>query len=148
MDDLELAIYKTAHDHKGGVPALAKRLGCNAGTLQNKVDPGMPGHRLNIFEARAIMMTTGDHRILKALAADLGYIPIDAADRSTTSDVDLLTAYARLDKERGDVGARMRDALEDSRITREEVRKIRQEAREEIEALHELLARMEAIAED
>ncbi len=149
MDDLDLAIYQTAHDYPGGVPALAKRLGgCNAGTLQNKVDPAMQGHRLNIYEARAIMLATGDHRILKALADDLGYVLIPVGDRQGTSDVDLLTAYAQLDKERGDVGQRLREALEDGRLTYEEVRRVRREAREEIEALQELLARLEAIAED
>lgn len=67
------AAYLTGHNYLGGVPALAARMGMDAGELNRKLKPGHV-HGISLDEAEVIMALSGDHRILHALAAELGYV--------------------------------------------------------------------------
>lgn len=65
------AAYLTGHHYPGGVPALAVRMGMDARELSRKLNPNTGD--LGLDEAVALMAFSGDHRILHAMADELGY---------------------------------------------------------------------------
>ena len=65
------AAYLTGHHYPGGVPALAARMGMDARELSRKLNPNTSA--LSLDEAVVLMALSGDHRILHAMAAELGY---------------------------------------------------------------------------
>lgn len=67
------AAYLTGHNHPGGVPALAARMGMDARELIRKLNPNAI-HGISLDEAEVLMALSGDHRILHAMAAGLGYV--------------------------------------------------------------------------
>lgn len=67
------AAYMTGHEYPGGVPALAVRMGIDARELSRKLNPGA-AHGISLDEAEVLMALSGDHRILHAMAAELGYV--------------------------------------------------------------------------
>ncbi|MFD2112042.1 phage regulatory CII family protein [Thiorhodococcus fuscus] len=145
-EHLNRAIYDTAHDFPGGVPALAKRMSTHTGTLFNKVSPTHEGHRLNIYEALAIQLITGDLRILHALAAELGQGCVTLGDFSDCSDNALLDLILRVGQARGETDAEIRRALADGRVERREYESIRCRVQEDIRANLEMLTRLDALA--
>ncbi len=146
--DVDRALYETAHDFPGGVPALATRLGRATGTIHNKADPGCETHQFAVREALAMMLASRDYRVLRTLARATGHAVIPHGDFSDTSDVELLQLYARLHQEIGETSGAIRQALEGREIGRERVATIRREIHEDIEAALELLSRIEAISRD
>ena len=68
------AAYMTGHSYPGGVPALAARMGMDARALSLKLNPNDAAHTLSLDEAVVLMALTGDHRILNAMASELGYV--------------------------------------------------------------------------
>jgi hypothetical protein len=67
------AAYLTAHHYPGGIPALAVRMGMAARELSRKLNPNTGS--LSLDEATALMAFSGDHRILHAMADEIGYPP-------------------------------------------------------------------------
>lgn len=67
------AAYLTGHNYPGGAPALAARMGMDARKLSRKLNPNAI-HSLTLDEAEVLMALSGDHRILHAMAAELGYV--------------------------------------------------------------------------
>lgn len=67
------AAYLTGRNYPGGVPALAARMGMDADELNRKLKPGH-ANGISLDEAEVIMALSGDHRILHAMAAELGYV--------------------------------------------------------------------------
>lgn len=65
------AAYLTGHRYTGGVSALAVRMGMDARELFRKLNPNTGN--LGLDEAIVIMALSGDHRILHAMADELGY---------------------------------------------------------------------------
>lgn len=68
------AAYLTGHHYPGGVPALASRMGMDARVLSLRLNPNDAAHALSLDEAVVLMTLTGDHRILHAMANELGYV--------------------------------------------------------------------------
>lgn len=66
------AAYLTGHHYPGGVPALAVRMGMDARELSRKLNPNTGS--LGLDEAIVLMTMSGDHRILHAMAEELGYV--------------------------------------------------------------------------
>lgn len=157
-DAIDDAIYHTVHGFqdrsargaKGsrGAEGLAPRVNMNAGTLSNKANPGMEGHQLTLKESIPIQLTTNDYRIVQAYCHALGgvFMPIENLDG--TSDMELLNTWAKLVQEEGETAAAIREALQDSKITRDELQIIRRETFEDITVKLELLNRLEAIADE
>lgn len=69
---LDLALYHAAHDYPGGAAAIAATTGRNPTTLQHKLSPNHPGHRVNVQEFAEILELTKDRRILDAVHALVG----------------------------------------------------------------------------
>lgn len=147
IDPVEQAVYETAHDYPGGARALAERMGLRPGTFNNKCDPAMTGHTVNLSEVRQMMRMTGDHRILLAVARELGYACVRVGDYSNVSDMELLNAWADWDAERGETVQAIRNALHDHAISEGEIERIRKEMYDDFQKELELLARLEGLKE-
>jgi len=65
------AAYLTGHNYAGGVPALAVRMGMTARDLSRRLNPITSD--ISLHDAVSLMTLSGDHRILFALADELGY---------------------------------------------------------------------------
>lgn len=65
------AAYLTGHHYPGGVAALAARMGTDTRELSRKLNPS--AGNLGLDEAIVLMVMSGDHRILHAMAEELGY---------------------------------------------------------------------------
>ncbi len=118
------AAYLTAHDYQGGARALAVRLGVNPAVLSNKLNPNNTEHHLSVRDLLAIMTMTGDLRAMHAICLELGYValPLPSITDETTTE-----AIADTCKEFGAFLHTVTTALNDGRITKLELRKIRTE---------------------
>lgn len=145
MTPLEKAEYDLVHEHPGGAVKLANVAGMNAGTLANKVNPGMPGHHLSVAEAVRLQTIRKVYYILYAEASALNHTCIQLADWSGVSDVELLDAYSRVHQEIGQLAHEISEAFKDRRITRKEFLAITKEMDEAVRAMFELRARLEAL---
>jgi hypothetical protein len=145
ISELELAAYHTVHNFQGGAKALASRIGLAPSTLSNKVDPSIDSHKLSLAESLALMLVTGDFRILHVLAAETGHIVIPKGEAGDGSDAALLELYAKMDAEQGDVAKALLAALEDGRFTSSEVARISKEVSESIAAQQAFLKRLRGL---
>jgi len=119
-----MAVYRTVHDFPGGAKALATYLSVRPGTLSNKADPACDTHHLNLSEALAIMKVSENYRILRALGVETNHGVVQLLNLTGVSDLELLDAYTRMNKELGDVAGAMNRAFEDRKLTRVEFNEI------------------------
>ena len=148
LSELDMAVYRTVHDFPGGAKALATYLSVRPGTLSNKADPACDTHHLNLSEALAIMLVSKDFRILHALGMSTNHGLVQLIDMSGTSDMELLDAYSKMNKQQGDMAGAINAAFADRRLTLAEFQGIRHEGYQVINALLELLRRLEAVIDD
>lgn len=143
------AAHATAHEYPGGAGSLAARLKMNPGVLNSKVNPNTTTHHLTLLEAQRIMGLTGDHRILRAMNEELGYLPPIPRIEVPAGDTALLETYTKMMSELGDVSREFHQALADGKgISRAELAGIRTQMLEMFAAGEELLNRVEQIVED
>lgn len=110
------AAHKTVHNPKhGGSTAIAARMGMSPTVLNNKVNPNMDSHHLRLDEALTIMEFTGDHSIIQAMAQRLGGVYCEVSSESTKDEL-IMTALSASACQ-GDVMTEMHKALEDGRIS-------------------------------
>ncbi|MGE0487329.1 MAG: phage regulatory CII family protein [Gammaproteobacteria bacterium] len=145
MDCIDQAAYDLVHDHPGGAPKLAPKVGMNVGTLLNKANPSQEGHQFTVREALALQAARGVTTMIDAEAQVLGGVFIRLGRFETTSDTELLNLYTRYHAEVGETAQAIADALEDKVITEAEYRRIEREAFEDAHAMFELLARLRAL---
>lgn len=112
----------TVHDYPGGSESLAPRLGMSAAVLRNKVNPNNDRNHLTLAEAGRLMMVTGDHRILQAMAAEHGYAmhKVDGAEPGESIMSNILSLGMR----EGEFAKTLRDALADQIISDREMKEI------------------------
>jgi hypothetical protein len=132
---LEQAAHDTAQAYRGGVQALAERVGMRPSTLYKKLDPGCETHHLTIPEALALMLSSGDFRILNAMADSCGFtlIPKSGDDAGTLFDL-----MCRISEESGLVAAEVRDSLADGRLSGSERQMIGRKVANAVEGLQTL----------
>lgn len=151
IDDVQQAAHDTVRNYNNGkergAVALAPRVGMNPTTLSNKVNPNQETHHLGLIESIPIQLIAEDYRILRAYAHTLNHVVIPAVHITNVPDVELLTMYARFHKELGEMSGELARALEDRRITANELRNIRKEGLEAVTVFYELMARLEAVCE-
>lgn len=148
MTPLEKAQYDLVHEFPGGAAALATLAGMSGGTLSNKVNPGMESHRLALTEAVTLQAIADDYRILYAEAAALKHVCLPLADWSGISDIEVLNAYTKLNKELGEHAKAIHGALSDGRVTRKEFNRIDGELNDVVRALYELRTRLEGLIDE
>ena len=145
---LDEAKYNVVHDYSGGAVKLGPLVNIKPAVLSNKVNPTLETHHLMVDEAIAIQAVTRDYRILYAEAAALNHTCIPLTDFTGISDIELLTAYAKVHAELGETAQAISAAFEDGRITGKEFMRITKEQDEDIRAMFELRARLEALIDD
>lgn len=134
------AAHQTVHDYPGGSEALGPRMGMSGAVLRNKVNPHNTTHHLTLAEAVRMMALTGDLRILRAIADELGQAvhPLPAVQDGPSGDV--LENVLGLAEAEGNFSGSMRAALADGIVTPRELREIR-EASDQVQATLALLIR-------
>ena len=142
---IDEAKYRVVHDFPGGAVRLGPLVGMRPGVLSNKVNPDCETHHLTVDEAIVIQNATGNCAVLNAEAMALNRICIELADFSGSSDVEILTAYAKYHAELGETAKAIAAALEDGRLTKREVDKIRLEGFQDMQTFFALLHRLEAL---
>jgi len=135
MDQLDIAVHETAHGFDGGLPRLAGLMGMNEQVLRNKVNPNAETSKLSLREAMAMMLLSGNVRMLETMAAQLGYVvrPADAVPEAS-----LMVALLHAEREHSDVVREAAEALADGRLTPREKARIRAELSELTAALQSM----------
>lgn len=141
------AAHATIHDYPGGAASLAPRLGMVQAVLNSKVNPNTHTHHLTLSEALRVMVMTGDHRILRAVCDELGYMPPIPRLEVGVSDLALLETYTQLISELGAFSQAFHAALTDGRITKREINDLEREMLDFFRAGEELLNRARQISE-
>lgn len=137
--NLQDAAYHTVHDYPGGTSALAVRLGKHTTTLNHEVRPPVGSSaKLGLVDAQRIMAMSGDHRILQAMAAELGQfcVPLPALPEGADGSADEL---ARLAREFGDVVGEVATAMADGKVTDNELRALERQSGELVAAVQHML---------
>lgn len=153
IDPLDKAAYDTVHDYtnprtgKKGAVGLGPVVGMPHSTLQNKVNPSMDFQHLTLKESRTLMLATGDHRMLRQLARDLGEACVPLPSLDVVGDLDVLEALTEWQAETGETAQKVRDIYADKRIELGEVEELRRELIEDFEKGLALLDRIRAQAE-
>lgn len=153
IDQIDQAVYDTVHGFrdsstgKKGAGALAKVVGMSAATLQNKANRNEEYASLNLKEARAVMLGSQDFQILHTLAAEVNHAAVMLPAADFPADMDLMVAIVDWTNDYGETAAAIKRALEDKKISRTEVEKIRKELIEDFEKGIKILDVMDGMAE-
>lgn len=139
----ELAAYHTVHDWPGGAESLAPMMGMSAAILRGKVNPNDAKHHLTLREASALMVITGDDRILHALAAEQGAV-VRYADADEPAD--LRDATLRAVAAKGVLAAKVAEATADGIITNREADEIERHSAASMAATAEVARQARAAA--
>lgn len=144
---VEEAAYRVGHDFPGKVPALARLLAKNPGTLGNQLNPNTEAHALTLVTAVAMTLVSGDPRILEAFAGTCGY-GVFRLPEGLASDEALLDMVLNSQVEAGEFGRLMREALKDGDVSRRELKEMDVQCRRVVAAFHALLRRVESMVGD
>lgn len=138
MDVLDAA-HLTAQNFPGGVPALARRMGVSANTLQHKLNPNTDRHILGLRESQIIQVVTGNASVLHAMASALGYTCIRAVPDQSGGDP--MEAFWRFQQELGDFSAAAAERFKPGgTASRNAQRRLEYHANEVIAALNHLVS--------
>lgn len=137
MDHLDQAIYDVVHNSDVDAKGISKRLGLSHQVLINKANPQSVSHKLNVREAVAIQMITGNFAILKAMEMEL------SLSTQTRTPMSVLECALDAAKENGDVFAAVKKAMEDGRLTHREKADCFREIDEAVDALNQLRESLE-----
>lgn len=72
------AALAVGHDYPGGCASLAPRMGMPVALLRAKLNPHDKRQHLTLAESTRMQMLSSDHRILFAMAEELGYMCMPA----------------------------------------------------------------------
>lgn len=153
MDIIDQAIYDLIHSFKGGAPALSAYLysqygyQVKPGTLMNKANPDQP-HQITVRESILIQRAQNKVPLLSAQAHVLNHSIIPLGGFADTTDIEFLNTYTGLHKELGDLAGVIHSAFEDGKISRSEVRQVRQRAMASIKAILEMEQRIKALCDE
>lgn len=154
MEPIRHAVRMTIHQFPvarglNPVESAARVLNLAVGTVYNKTNEGADEPSADLFLRQAVILMNAaqDYRILLACAEACDHAAIPLADFRGTSDTELITLMAAETEAAGQKAAVIRRALEDRRLTAQELRAIREAFHWQVRAGYELLARLEAIAD-
>lgn len=143
--DVHDALYKAAHEHPGGIEALAVRMGKGAQVLRNKLNTNTATNVVSLAEFDMMLPMVG-YDPLRALAAQHGFALYQVAD-GDGGDQAVLEMFAALVGSHGNVGTEIYAALADGRIEAHEMKRINAAARKMHSDLQSLVARLAGMAE-
>lgn len=130
MSSLENAAYAIVHASRDSARDIAERIGVKHQVLVNKVSPTCDRNHLMLAEALAIQKASGDHRVLHAMADELGYVCVP--NPAQMQDDDVAHALSSLCAEFGDYLRKVDESLRDGRVTSNERRALEKELAEMI----------------
>lgn len=132
-----------------GVADLADELGYPRGTLYNKADANAESHHQpTMRDVVNVTRQTGDELILESLDRLFGRVAIHLPDAELASDHALLELLCKCGKENGELHAAVLDVLQDKRISREEVVRVRYEAYDLVSQVLAFVHRLEGLVDD
>lgn len=140
--DVSDAAYHTASAFPGGVPALAQRLGMSQNTLAHKVSLNNDTHHLTLREAVAMQEVSQDKRITQAMCAALGGVFLDLSCENKATTMEQVMHMA---KEFGDVLISVNGAVDDGKVTPNEMQDCERQAAELMAALNAVLAQVRSM---
>lgn len=141
------AFHLTVHEAPGGCEALAVRMGMSAAVLRNKANVNSVTNKPMLDDVDRAMGITGDHRVLHALAQNHGYVCFRMGDEATASDMAVLELVTQVWTTNGEVGAEVNRTLADGRVDRHEVERVRAAVYRAQQALLEVVARLDGMAQ-
>jgi hypothetical protein len=140
MVDVEIAAWALVHDFPGGSTALGAQAGIDGMLLSNKVNPNNDRNHLMLKESVRIQVASGDHRILHAMADNLGELCMPLP---VVHDDDLIQATLRSMQSFGLMMGETEKALHDGKVTPNELKRIQAamlEAVAHVTALYSLVS--------
>ena len=149
---IEAAAYGLVHSFqdgdKTGAAAMGPRIGKSPRLLSNEVNPDYEGAKLGLLTAVNIEREAGAAEILMAHAQMLHHVcfAIPSPDHFT-GDVELLKLFADWQAALGLTCMEIQQALEDNRITTDEVNRILKRGYAHMSRFMELLERFKELAE-
>lgn len=135
MDQLDHAIYATAHKTKDTCKKLATQMGMSHQVLLNKVNFNNETHHLTLRESIALQLHTGDKQILHASASELGSI---VQEEQGPPGISLTEATLNIGVEFGELMSSIRESIADGRVTEQERALVRKEMLDVIRAANDL----------
>lgn len=143
--DVLTAAFHVVHDGPGGAGAVAQFLGKARGTLDHEVNPPQGSSaKLGLLDAVKISKLRRDHRILFAVADELGYVciarPEAAGGDATTQDV--LRRAGTLAREVAETFQEVNSSLADGTVTPNEMARVERECMETVTALTDVARAM------
>lgn len=135
-------VHQFKHGEKTGAEAVAPFLGKSPATLSNMVNPEQP-HKLDLEDAMSLVLATRDPRVLQVFARDCGYAVIKLLDMTHASERDVLSSFAQWQADLGKTNATIQKALQDGKVTTDELDLIRASAHAHMGAFFEFLQTLE-----
>lgn len=142
------ALFNLVHDHPGGAPALAPRMGLAASTLLSMANPNVSSHEWPLKRFVQAMVFAKDVRPLEALCAEFGGVFVPIAQFGDAPPARVLKQAQRVAKEFGDVPVKLAEILKDGRVKPRELAELRREVYEMQQAAAGLVKVVERICEE
>ncbi len=147
------ALYRIARAYPGGIEALAARMGKSPNTLRNKLRPEIATHAMSFEEVSEVLEFCEGAKVkdalqpLRAFNARHGMAAFRMPEVDDQDDEQLLGTVYRVMKEIGQVAETVSVALEDGRITVQELDLIEKNFAQGMSALGEWRERVRQRAE-
>lgn len=135
---IEYAAYHAAHDFPGGVGAIAGAHALSAATLQNKLNPNLDSHVLNVRDLRVVATSTQDLRILRSVCSwfNAGFFLFPNVE---IGGEQLFAQGAALARETGELMQTIQESLADGLVTEDEVSRLENALQELVTAAKTLV---------
>lgn len=141
--NIQDAAHLIGHEYPGGAQAMADRMGIVRAVFNSKLNPNTTTHHLTVVEALRMQQLAGRYDILFSMAESCGFVCVPMpGDIHENIDRDV----ARMIKEFGDYIGRVSDAIEDGRVTPNELKRCEKELSEMMAAANALQAALAAMS--
>ncbi len=141
--NIQDAAHLIGHEYPGGSGPIADRMGIGRVVFNNKINPNNTTHHLTMVEALRLQQLAGRYDVLFAMAEACGFICLPVPGE-VHENVD--RDVAMLCKEFGEYIGRVSEALDDGRVTPNEIKRCEKELAEMIVAANTLQASLAAMA--
>lgn len=136
------AAYMVGHDYPGGAGALADRMGIVRAVFNSKLNPNTQTHHLTLVEALKMQQLAGRFDVLFAMAEACGFVCLPVpGEIHDNIDRDI----AALCKEFGDYVSSVSCAIDDGRVSPNELRRCEKELAEMLAAAQVLQAALAGV---
>lgn len=142
---IKTVIYRVAHAHPGGIPALAACMGISKHVLQNKINLHNATHHVTVEEAATIADLTNTDDIAREFAARRNLVCIPMVPYDGVSDGQLLDLFLSMEREKGEWMGSVQKALSDGMVDPHEFERIRSEGHEFCAAVAEVMSRLQSM---